>query len=65
MHFRQHVAHVEWLSFWKDSGDLFSIHHQIASPAPKPIGNKAFPGQCNHLKDKVSKEQPSDSFEIE
>ncbi|CAK6967228.1 hypothetical protein KUCAC02_030443%2C partial [Scomber scombrus] len=30
--------------------DLFSIHHQIASPAPKPISTVEFPGQRNHLK---------------
>lgn len=38
--------------------DLFSIHHQIASPAPKPISTVEFPGQRNHLKVKVSMEHP-------
>lgn len=58
MHFRQHVAQWNGSALERGCLDLFSIHHQIASPAPKPISTVEFPGQRNHLKVKVRMEHP-------
>lgn len=49
---------TERFSFQRSCLDLFSIHHQIASPVPKPISTVEFPGQRNNLKVKVSMEHP-------
>lgn len=41
---------------WRGRVDLFTIHHKIASPVPKPIRMGEFSGQHHHLKVKVSRE---------